>query len=238
MVDYVVGPIWGGALAQRELVPAGEVAANPARIVKVPVMSADPDTGIRTEHTVSIPEWVAPMASGQPALCTALYQAFGLVEGWIRGMKDAVPPMVVTFFAGDAFDSDPTPYALPLHGLQTSRGTVQSVIVHYSPSARVPVLFPASPSEVPDGAPALLFQCATPLSAEMQASAASRGEEVRPGARAMALNPTPELLDAFLSVILAQTVGSSGISAAGVQTVSKFIGNTSVSRQYAASMKG
>ncbi|CAA7622388.1 hypothetical protein [Magnetospirillum sp. UT-4] len=158
---------WQGALAGRRLVPIVEVA-NHAEIEEVEI-----ETEMRGQVLVerlSVSRWLKPVGVDSTPMRAAFQLAQATIEEWIRANPHSFPPVVINITDGMANDVNSDQELLAaargLSGLGTSDGNVLLINCHIAGGDEAPVLFPASPSELPrDPYARLLYDMSSELSA-------------------------------------------------------------------------
>jgi hypothetical protein len=190
------GPILGGALAGRDLVPIGEVADNPLR-----VETRQKDDGAGGVVTVDFPVWFDAVANAGTPMCAGLRQAQAILQPWVATHPSAYPPIVINLTDGEATDGDPIGPAQALKQLATDDGNVLVFNCHISSAMGTPVVFPEEETGLPPDAYARqLFQMSSVLPQTLREAAKSTGFAVGSQARGFAFNA--ELVDVirFLDV--------------------------------------
>lgn len=182
-----VGPILGGTLAGRTLVPISELALQPAR-VEVRNRKIPDGAGGVVELATKFPVWVDPVARGGTPMGQALRQATGLLRDWVEHHIKGFPPLVVNLTDGEATDGSPLGPASELRRVQTADGPVLLFNGHFSARHQAPVTFPDRPEALPDDHGKTLFEMSSALPPLMQQYAASLSYRVGDAARGMVFN--------------------------------------------------
>jgi hypothetical protein len=177
------GPILGGALAGRELVPIGDIADNPVRVEK-----RQKDDGAGGLVDFQLPIWFDPVAHNGTPMCEALRQARSCLERWVADHPQSFPPIVINLTDGEATDGDPAEPARAVTELATNDGNVLLFNCHISSTAGAPVLFPDSDEQAPDKFARLLFKMSSPLPPGLATGAKEDGFQIGDGARGFAFN--------------------------------------------------
>jgi hypothetical protein len=177
------GPVLGGALAGKELVPIAEIADNPVRVEK-----RQKDDGAGGLVDFQLPIWFDPVAHNGTPMCGAFRQARSSLERWVQDHPHSYPPIVINLTDGEATDGDPAEPARALSELSTSDGDVLVFNCHISSTSGQPVLFPRSEEEAPDEFAKLLFRLSSPLPPGLSAAAKQAGLPVGSAARGFAFN--------------------------------------------------
>jgi hypothetical protein len=194
-----VGPAFGGALAGQELVPISQVANQPAR-VEERTKKVDDGAGGLTDQVVKFPIWFDPVAHGGTPMCQALDLAKQWLTGWLAQHGDSYPPIVINISDGEATDGDPRPNAEAIRALATSDGNVLLLNCHLSEKAGSPILFPDSPTGLPDEHAVQLFEMSSVLPSRLREAAQQEGFAVGAQPRGFAFNADLVELIRFLDI--------------------------------------
>ena len=189
-----------GALEGKMLASIVEIGENPWRMQPQTQKFYDEDTAELIETNVEIPEWVEPKAEGGTPMCTVLYEAYQMVEQWIKEHPKSFPPIVIHITDGESQEGDPIPYADPLKELATDDGNVLLFNCHLSMTPSDAFLFPHSDEILPEELSRVLFQMSSVLPDKLYQSAVAEGFELQPGARGMAFNADMVSLIKFLDM--------------------------------------
>lgn len=196
----LVGPIWGGPLAGRDLVPISEVAISPKEVKEITKREYDDAGGVITKN-VKLPIWFDPVSDGGTPMCDALRLAFQILSDWVGSHPDSFPPIVLNITDGEATDGDPLADAERIKGLATNDGNVLLLNCHLSSKSGSPVTFPHDVSGLPqDKYAALLFQMSSELPSKMLDEAKNEGFVVEEGSRGFAFNAELVDLVRFLNI--------------------------------------
>lgn len=187
------GPVLGGSLEGRYLVPISQIADYPLR------MAHDVLPG-NSEITVSLPVWIEPRASGGTPMTAAIDLAGALIVDWVNAHMDSFPPIVVNVSDGEATDGDPRPIAARLRDIHTADGRLLLFNVNLSAEKLAPIEYPNSPAGLPNPYATGLFQMSSELTPYMMAVARGMNIPVADGARGFVFNADAAKLSEFLDV--------------------------------------
>ncbi len=183
-----------GELAGKKFVSINEIGNNPQTKEGVQLIP-DEATGEMLEVVCEVPAWVEPMAAGGTPMCTMLYEAYYMLEEWIKDHRGSFPPIVIHITDGEATDcedqiNDPIKYAESLRSLQTNDGNVLLLNCHVSAIAADPIEFPGDKAGLPaeDQFARVLFDMSSPLPETFIKRARGEGYEIADNARGMAFN--------------------------------------------------
>jgi hypothetical protein len=177
---------FGGPLANRTLVPIGEVRDNPLGMREI----ASVDLGA----TVRMPVWVEPMYGYTTPMCQAIAVAGEHVYEWAQAHPDSFPPIIINITDGIVTD-DPYDgaslgdWAKRLSSITTLDGEALLFNIFVAPEGAAEVVFPATGMGLPHPGPGL-FEISSPLPGQMLRNAASVGLPTAPGSRGFAFNVT------------------------------------------------
>ena len=195
-----VGPVLGGILAKRELVPIAEVADAPLRVEERTREVPDAAGGLTTE-TVRLPIWVDPKAEGRTPMCEALQLARRVIEPWLSSHAQSYPPTVINITDGASTDGEPGPMAKELKALANANGSNLLAFNIHLCDARVPsVLYPAHVGGLTDGFAKQLFEMSSLLPPKLVAEAAAGRVPVVEGSRGFVFNGSLADLIRFLDI--------------------------------------
>jgi hypothetical protein len=175
---------FAGPLANRPLVPIGEIRNNPIGVREV----ASVDLGA----TVQMPVWIEPMHGATTPMCEAISVAGEHVYEWTQAHPDSFPPIIINITDGFVTD-DPYEgaslwdWAKRLSGISTQDGEALFFNIFVAPEAAREVVFPASGVGLPAPGPTL-FEISSPLPEQMIRNAASIGLPTTAGSRGFAFN--------------------------------------------------
>jgi hypothetical protein len=175
---------FAGALANRPLVPIGEIRDNPLGVREV----ASVDLGA----TVQMPVWVEPIYGYTTPMCQAIATAGEHVYEWAQAHPDSFPPIVINitdgFVTDDPYDGASLwDWAKRLTSITTRDGEALFFNIFVAPDAASEVVFPATSAGLPAPGP-VLFDISSPLPGQMARNAASVGLPTGPGSRGFAFN--------------------------------------------------
>lgn len=194
-----VGPALGGALAEREIVPLSEVAANPARLEER-VKKVPDGAGGLVEQSIKFPIWVDPVANGGTPMSQALALAQSIVSAWLGDHPDCFPPVVLNLTDGESTDGDPTGPANALRELASSDGNVLLFNLHVSSDASPATSFPDSGAELPNRYAQTLFDASSVLPIHMRTYAMQQGYSVSGDTRGFVFNADMTSVVQFLDI--------------------------------------
>jgi hypothetical protein len=176
---------FGGALANRNLVPIQEVRNSPIAVRDV--VSPDIAGG-----TVRMPVWVEPVHGHRTPMCEAMAVAGQHVYEWTQAHPESFPPIIINITDGFVTDS---PYekaslddwAQRLTGIATMDGRALLFNIFISPETKADVVFPAAGNGLPDPGPDL-FRISSVLPDPMIRNATGAGIALQYGSRGFAFN--------------------------------------------------
>jgi hypothetical protein len=208
--DNSVRAGFGGALSGRQLVSISDVGNNPTRVEERAKKEPDGAGGL-VEVMVKFPIWFDAVASGNTPMSKAFQEAHGILQSWLSQHADCFPPIVIHVTDGESTDGDPSGAMESVKQLSSSDGNVLLFNVHISSTHAQPVIFPDSPSGLPDQYALMLFNSASPLISPMRTLAAQTGRNVTDGAKGFVLNARPTHIIEALSIgtvtLTTQTAG-------------------------------
>ena len=158
----------GGALAGKEIVPISHIGLYPQKFQERNING----------QTYSYPVWVEAQAGADTPMCAALKRCHGISQNWIRGHRNAFPPMVIHITDGEATDGDPARWARKLVDLYTDDGRVLLFNCHLSSTSSPPIVFPDRAESIPNSYGRQLFSMSSILTPYMQQAALSVGYPV------------------------------------------------------------
>jgi hypothetical protein len=176
---------FGGTLTGRGLVPLPELADSPLTVREEP--SVD-QMAVRSK----IPIWVEPVHGYRTPMCEAIAVAGAHVYEWATAHPNSFPPIVINITDGMVTDSPYDGATLAdwvsrLTSIATSDGPALFFNVFLSPVQASEIIFPATPSGLPEPGPNL-FGMSSELPRPMVENARADGLDVLPGARGLAFN--------------------------------------------------
>jgi hypothetical protein len=176
---------FGGALANRPLVPIPEIRANPVAVREFP----SPDLG---GGTVRMPVWVEPAYGYRTPMCEAISVAGQHVYEWAAGHPESFPPIIINITDGFVTDNPFSGATLQgwaerLTGIATQDGTALLFNVFVAPEPAGNIVFPATAKGLPEPGPQL-FGISSVLPEVMLRNARTAGISPAPGSRGLAFN--------------------------------------------------
>jgi len=189
----IIGPIFGGPLADRPWAWTTELAQHPLRLEE------REHSGPGGTQRYTVPVWVDPLASGGTPLCGAMNHVGRLVRSWVDQYPDSFPPIIINLSDGESTDGDPSEWAQRVRGLATSDGNALLFNLDVSSDGQ-PTLFPDQPLSTMSRYTTTLFNMSSPLPDVMLSAAAAQGFAVRPGARGFGQNADFRSVVTFLNV--------------------------------------
>jgi hypothetical protein len=194
-----VGPAFGGALSEKELVPISEVAERPARIEER-TKKVDDGAGGLVDQTVKFPVWFDPVANGGTPMCQALTRAQSTLKKWLDQHPDCFPPIVINITDGEATDGDPAIPAENLKRLASSDGNALLFNLHLSSTRAAPIEYSDNEEGLPDKYAKLLFKMSSPLPEYMRTIAQQEGFSVTDRTRGFVFNADIVAVIRFLDI--------------------------------------
>jgi hypothetical protein len=197
-----VGPVFGGALAGRDLVSIVDVADYPLRVmereaVQLPAAGADAGTVPRRHK---YPVWIDPAAGGMTPMSAAMDRAGGVLANWVQGHPQSFPPIVINISDGNATDGDPRVWARRIMSLATQDGNVLLFNLNVSALPARPLFFPDNPAVLENDYARLLFEMSSVLPPYMVELARGLGLQVPPGGRGFVYNADMVAVVRFLQI--------------------------------------
>jgi hypothetical protein len=184
----------GGALHA-----VSRLAEAPLRVETRTKKVAGPD-GEVIEQQVRFPIWFEPKASGKTAMCAGLESAMTMLRGWCTEHPAGFPPTILHVTDGHPSDGNPEPIADELKTLATDDGACLLFNLHVDAGDGEPLIFPNDERAVADRFGKALFRMSSLLPPHALASAASKGYDVRPGARGFVFNAGIEAIADFFDI--------------------------------------
>lgn len=192
-------PALGGALAERELAPIGELARNPLRVEQRTNLVED-GRGGQVEQIVKMPMWFDPAGSGKTPMCQCLERAAQVISRFLLEHPTCYPPLVINLTDGEATDGDPDGPASKLCELASEDGAVLLFNAHISSSSEKALEFPNAEAGLPDDYARRLFRMSSRLPAAMQNSARQAGLNVTEESRGFVFNADLDSVVRFLDI--------------------------------------
>lgn len=221
-----VGSRWGGALAGREFVPTGELAAAPlrteSRTRKVPTGTFGPPR----EESVEFPIWYAPTLGSKAPQIAAYGFCRDLISRWAADSGDEPGiPLVIHISAGASGDGNPQVAVGKLMELTTPGGHPLLLQAHLAASANVVTsAYPSNYMYLTVGSARDLFRRASVLPPHLVEALQAARVTINPGARGLIYNAKMADLIPLLGLVKAHTrdwptvapalvAGSAGVTA-------------------------
>ncbi len=202
-----VGSRWGGALAGREFVPTGELAAAPLRTEtrtrKVPTGTFGPPR----EESVEFPVWYAPTLGSKAPQIAGYSFCRDLINRWAADAGDEPGlPLVVHISAGSSGDGNPQVAVGKLMELTTPGGHPLLLQAHLAASAAVvSSLYPSNYMYLTVGSARDLFRRASVLPPHLVEALQTAKVTINPGARGLVYNAKMADLIPLLGLVKAHT---------------------------------
>ncbi len=194
-----IRPALGGGLAERVLVPIGELARNPLRVEQRTNL-VDDGRGGQVEQIVKSPLWFESAGDGKTPMCKALEQAIQIVSGFLLEHPACYPPLVVNLSDGEATDGNPEEMAKNLGDLASEDGAVLLFNGHISSHASQAIEFPDDEEGLPDDYARRLFRMSSLLPPAMLQSARQSGLTVTADSRGFVFNADLASVVRFLDI--------------------------------------
>jgi len=193
-----VGPSFGGALRGKALVSISELAKNPVR-VETRMRKVPDGAGGLVETARKFPVWFEPVAETGTPMLEAMQYAHKTLKQWTDKHRASYPPVVINITDGEP-NTDPTAAARALTALSVDDGNVLLYNLHLSSLAREPILFPASPSALPDKFATMLFEMSSVFPDNVRHEFAEERYSVEPASRGFVFNTNAEELIRFIQI--------------------------------------
>lgn len=194
-----VGPAFGGALKDKEMVPVNEIANNPTR-VEQRVKKIDDGAGGLVEQKIKFPIWFDAKGEGGTPMCTAFITATKLLTKWLSEHPNCFPPIVINISDGESSDMDPYQAATDLMSLASTDGEVLLFNLHLSSSSEKPIEYPHDDEKLPDDFSKLLFSMSSVLPEYMQKMLSAEGVPVTFATRGFVFNADLVSVIRFLDI--------------------------------------
>jgi hypothetical protein len=178
-----VGPALGGTLANRDLLPVGEVARGPLRVEAR--TQPGPDGSVQS---VRFPVWFDPQGDGNTPMCATLKRASLLLAGFLADHPGCFPPVVINITDGRPTDGNPEHDAARLRQLSSTDGHVLLFNLHLSEKSGERIEFPDTEDHLPDAYAKLLFRMSSELPEALHGAAREANFLVTPGTRGFVFN--------------------------------------------------
>jgi len=186
------GPAFGGALANRDLVPISEIAGSPLRVEERPDSSGGPP--------VRFPIWFEPLANGQTPMCAAFNRAHAMLSSFLVDHPRCYPPLVINLTDGEANDGNPLEPADRVRQLSSTDGNVLLFNLHVTERPGVSIEFPDQEGQLTDKFARHLFRMSSTLPAPMWEEARQAGVNVTPSTRGFVFNADMASVIRFLNI--------------------------------------
>ena len=200
-----VQPALGGALAGRELISIGELAAQPLRVETREKLIDDGVGGILKRQVV-FPIWFEPTAAGKTPMREALELAGEWVSEFLTRRPNCFPPQVINLTDGESND-DPFAAANALKQLHSSDGNVLLWNAHLSELKEPEILFPDQEQGLPNEFAKTLFRMSSALPPSLIELARQDEFDVGSQSRAFVFNADLVAMIRFLDFGTLRTVG-------------------------------
>ena len=152
------------------------------------------------EQSVRFPIWFEPKSGGKTSMCAGLSTASEMLEDWCAAHPDAYPPTILHVTDGHPSDGNPEPIADRLKRLGTTDGSCLLFNLHLDVGDGEPMIFPNDERAIADRFGKALFRMSSLLPPHAVEASASRGHDVRPGARAFVFNAGIEAIVDFFDI--------------------------------------
>jgi len=152
------------------------------------------------EQSVRFPIWFEPKSGGKTTMCAGLTAAIEILEDWCAAHPATYPPTILHVTDGHPSDGNPEPIADRLKKLGTSDGSCLLFNLHVDAGDGKPLIFPNDERAIADRFGKALFRMSSLLPPHAVEAAASKGHDVRPGARAFVFNAGIEDIADFFDI--------------------------------------
>jgi hypothetical protein len=152
------------------------------------------------EQSVRFPIWFEPKSGGKTSMCAGLSTASEMLEDWCAAHPAAYPPTILHVTDGHPSDGNPEPIADRLKRLGTTDGSCLLFNLHLDVGDGEPMIFPNDERAIADRFGKALFRMSSLLPPHAVEASASRGHDVRPGARAFVFNAGIEAIVDFFDI--------------------------------------
>ncbi|MEX2126902.1 MAG: vWA domain-containing protein [Xanthobacteraceae bacterium] len=176
-----------GALGGEALHAISRLAESPLRVETRMKKVAGVNDNV-VEQSVRFPIWFEPQSHGKTSMCAGLNAAIEVLEQWCARHPSAFPPTVLHVTDGHPSDGNPEPIADKLKSLATDDGSCLLFNLHVDVGGGEPLVFPNDERALKDRFGKALFRMSSLLPPHALDAAASKGYEVRPGARGFVFN--------------------------------------------------
>jgi hypothetical protein len=152
------------------------------------------------EQSVRFPIWFEPKSGGKTSMCAGLSTASEMLEDWCAAHPAGYPPTILHVTDGHPSDGNPEPIADRLKRLGTTDGSCLLFNLHLDVGDGEPMIFPNDERAIADRFGKALFRMSSLLPPHAVEASASRGHDVRPGARAFVFNAGIEAIVDFFDI--------------------------------------
>lgn len=195
-----VGPAFGGALRDLELIPVSQLADNPLRVEERTRKMEDGAGGL-VDQTTRFPIWFEPTTVNGTPMCQALSQAERIVTEWVTEHPASFPPVIINISDGEPTDGNPTAVSEAIRRLGTEDGSCLLFNIHISATPGQAIEFPVDEAGLPDEHARLLFGMSSELTDQMRMYAGQAySSQPSVGARGFAFQADAVLLIKFLDI--------------------------------------
>lgn len=195
-----VGPVFGGSLSGRTLIPISEVAEMPARLEDRTKKVPDGAGGL-VDTKVRFPVWMDSVANGVTPMCQAFGFVRDLVDQWLLEHKNGFPPTLIHLTDGESTDGNPSPIGREILSRRTNDGEVLFFNCHVSSRHSLKIQYPSSDSQLPDEFAKMLFNISSQLPESFRRAAREIGVSTGgEGARGFVFNGDPVSVAQFFDI--------------------------------------
>jgi len=188
-----------GALGEESLHVVSRLADTPLRI-ETRTKKVAGQNGDVVEQSVRFPIWFEPKSHGKTSMCAGLGAAIDIVGQWCAAHPSAFPPTVLHVTDGHPSDGNPEPAADRLKSLATHDGGCLLFNLHVDAGEGEPLIFPNDERVIGNRFGKTLFRMSSLLPPHAVEAAASKGYDVRPGARGFVYNAGIETIADFFDI--------------------------------------
>lgn len=182
----IIGSLFSGALAGRDLVSVVDLYDNP---LDIEIRQKDDGAGGLVD--IRFPVWYrAPTGesmAGTP-MCGVMDRCHQVAGDWVAVHPRSFPPVVIHLTDGESTDGDPEEGAAKLKSISTQDGDLLLFNCHLSSSTSDPVLLPKGEEALSDDFSKLLFRMSSALPDKLRQMAEVKNLPSSPGTRGMAFN--------------------------------------------------
>jgi hypothetical protein len=188
-----------GALGGDALHAISHLAETPLR-VETRTKKIAGENGDVVEQSVRFPIWFEPESGGKTSMCAGLNAAIDVLEEWCATHPSAFPPTVLHITDGHPSDGNPEPIADKLKNVATDDGACLLFNLHVDVAGGAPLVFPNDERALKDRFGKALFRMSSLLAPHALDAVASKGYDVRPGARGFVFNAGIEAIADFFDI--------------------------------------